>query len=101
MAQTRSVTGTVRDAEGNTPIGSATVKALVSQRTTSSSADGTFSIEVASGGDSLLVTNLGYDQAVVRVAANTNNVSIVLTSSSEALEEVVVTGFGMAQKKET
>ncbi|WP_353131090.1 hypothetical protein, partial [Parapedobacter pyrenivorans] len=49
MAQTRSVTGTVRDAEGGTPIGSATIKAMVSQRTTSSSTDGTFSIEVASG----------------------------------------------------
>src|SRR3546814_14550581 len=59
MAQTRSVTGTVRDAEGGTPIGSATIKALASQRTTSSSADGTFSIEVASSGDSLLVTYLG------------------------------------------
>lgn len=101
MAQTRSVTGTVRDAEGGTPIGSATIKAMVSQRTTSSSADGTFSIEVASAGDSLLVTYLGYDQAVVRVGANASNVSIDLTSSSEALEEVVVTGFGMAQKKET
>lgn len=101
MAQTRSVTGTVRDAEGNTPIGSATIKALVSQRTTSSSADGTFSIEVASAGDSLLVTNVGYDQAVVGVGANTSKVSIAMTPSSEALEEVIVTGFGMAQKKET
>ncbi|MFB2119382.1 SusC/RagA family TonB-linked outer membrane protein [Parapedobacter sp. 2B3] len=101
MAQTRSVTGTVRDAEGSTPIGSATIKALVSQRTTSSSADGTFSIEVASGGDSLLVTYLGYDQRVVSVGANANNVSINLTSSSESLDEVVVTGFGLAQKKET
>ncbi len=101
MAQTRSVTGTVRDAEGSTPIGSATIKAMVSQRTTSSSADGTFSIEVASGGDSLLVTYLGYDQRVVSVGANANNVSINLTPSSESLDEVVVTGFGLAQKKET
>lgn len=101
MAQTRSVTGTVRDAEGGTPIGSATIKAMVSQRTTSSSADGTFSIEVASGGDSLLVTYLGYDQTVVRVGANASNVSIDLRSSSEALEEVVVTGFGLSQKKES
>ncbi len=101
MAQTRSITGTVRDAEGGTPIGNATIKALASQRTTSSSADGTFSIEVASNGDSLLVTYLGYEQLVVRVGANTNNVSIDLTSSAESLEEVVVTGFGMAQKKET
>jgi len=101
MAQTRSVTGTVRDAEGGTPIGSATIKALVSQQTTSSSVDGAFSIEVASDGDSLLVTYLGYDQTVVEVNANTNSVTVDLTSSSEALEEVVVTGFGLAQKKET
>ncbi|WP_353131209.1 SusC/RagA family TonB-linked outer membrane protein, partial [Parapedobacter pyrenivorans] len=69
-------------------------------RTTSSSTDGTFSIEVASGGDSLLVTYIGYDQTVVRVG-NASNVTIDLTSSSESLQEVVVTGFGMAQKKET
>ena len=101
MAQTRPITGTVRDAEGSTPIGSATIKALVSQQTTSSSADGTFSINVASNGDSLLVTYLGYEQTVVGVGANANTVSISLTTSSESLEEVVVTGFGMAQKKET
>ncbi|HWK56081.1 MAG TPA: SusC/RagA family TonB-linked outer membrane protein [Parapedobacter sp.] len=101
MAQTRSITGTVRDAEGSTPIGSATIKAVVSQQTTSSSVDGTFSIDVASNGDSLVVTYLGYDQAVVAVGANTNNVSVDLVSSSEALEEVVVTGFGLVQKKET
>ncbi|WP_262246398.1 SusC/RagA family TonB-linked outer membrane protein [Parapedobacter soli] len=101
MAQTRSVTGTVRDATGGTPIGSATIKALASERTTSSSADGTFSIEVSSTGDSLLVTYLGYDQAVVNIGIGTNNISISLTSSAESLEEVVVTGFGMAQRKET
>jgi len=100
MAQTRSITGTVRDAEGKTPIGSATVKALVSQRTTSSSVDGTFSIEVAAGGDSLLVSYLGYNQAVIRVG-NASTVSVDLTTSSESLQEVIVTGFGMAQKKET
>ena len=101
MAQTRPVRGTVRDAEGGTPIGSATVKALASGQTTSSSTDGTFSIEVASDGDSLLVTYLGYEQLVVSVGSTSTNVSIDLTSSSESLEEVVVTGFGMAQRKET
>ncbi|MGV3764115.1 SusC/RagA family TonB-linked outer membrane protein [Parapedobacter sp.] len=101
MAQTRSVTGTVRDAEGGTPIGNATIKALASGRTTSSAVDGTFSIEVVSNGDSLLVTYLGYDQTVVSVGTNANNVPIDLSASSESLEEVVVTGFGMAQKKET
>src|SRR5690606_6481629 len=60
-----------------------------------------FSIEVAANGDSLLVTCLGYEQLVVAVGANTNNVTIDLTSSAESLDEVVVTGFGMAQKKET
>src|SRR5690606_8797002 len=52
-------------------------------------------------GDSLIVTYLGYDQAVIAVGANTNNLSVDLVSSSEALEEVVVTGFGLVQKKET
>ncbi|MEC3878199.1 SusC/RagA family TonB-linked outer membrane protein [Parapedobacter sp. 10938] len=101
MAQTRSITGTVRDAEGGTPIGNATIKALASQQTTSSSADGTFTIEVSSNGDSLLVTYLGYDQAVMGVEPNANDLSVDLTQSSESLEEVVVTGFGMTQKKET
>src|SRR5690606_31972476 len=101
MAQNRSITGTVRDAEGGTPIGSATIRALVSERTTSSAVDGTFSIEVASNGDSLLVTYLGYEELVVSVGANESNVTIDLVSSCESLEEVVVTGFGMAQKKET
>ncbi|MBK1439725.1 SusC/RagA family TonB-linked outer membrane protein [Parapedobacter sp. ISTM3] len=99
MAQTRSITGTVRDAADQSPIGGATIRVQSSQRTTSSGADGTFSIEVASGSDSLLVYFLGYEEARVAVEATQNIVSIALTSSSESLEEVVVTGFGMTQKK--
>ncbi|SKB49786.1 TonB-linked outer membrane protein, SusC/RagA family [Parapedobacter luteus] len=99
MAQTRSITGTVRDAADQSPIGGATIRVQSSQRTTSSGADGTFSIEVASGSDSLLVYFLGYEEARVAVEASQNTVSIALTSSSESLEEVVVTGFGLTQKK--
>jgi len=101
MTQTRPVDGMVRDAKSGTPIGGATVRAVGSQRTVSSSPDGTFSIEVSAGGDSLRVSSVGYDPASVWVDAATNAVSVNLTASSRALEEVVVTGFGMEQKKET
>ncbi|SEL60985.1 SusC/RagA family TonB-linked outer membrane protein [Parapedobacter koreensis] len=101
MAQTRSITGTVRDAADQSPIGGATIRVLSSQRTTSSGADGMFSIEVASGSDSLLVFFLGYEDARVAVGSTQNTVSIALTPSSESLDEVVVTGFGLTQKKES
>lgn len=100
-AQTRSINGVVRDAAGKTPIDGATIKALGAQRTTSSSEGGAFSIEVASAGDSLLVSFIGYDQSVVHVGPDVRTVSIDLTVSSESLQEVVVTGFGLQQKKES
>lgn len=101
MAQNRPITGTVRDAVDQSPISGATVRVLSSQRTISTGADGTFTIEVASGADSLSVNFLGYNDARVAVGAGQNTVSVTMTPSSEALEEVIVTGFGMAQKKET
>ena len=101
MAQTRPITGTVRDAVDQSPINGATVRVLSNQRTTSTLADGTFGIEVARGGDSLLVYFLGYEEVRVAVGATQRTVVINLTPSSESLEEVVVTGFGLAQKKET
>jgi len=101
IAQTRTLTGTVRDAADQSPISGATIRVLSSQQTTSSGADGTFSIAVSSGADSLQVNFIGYEDARVAVGAEQTTIAITLTSSSEALDEVVVTGFGMQQKKES
>lgn len=100
-AQTRSVTGTVRDAVDRAPISGATVRALRSQQTTSTNDDGTFSIGVVSDIDSLVIFYLGYEDERIAIGASEKTISITLTPSSESLEEVVVTGFGLSQKKET
>jgi len=101
IAQNRSVTGSVRDATDRSPISGATVNAIKSQRTTASGMDGSFSIDVATDGDTLVVSFVGYEPIRLPVGPADRNIPVNLNPVASALQEVVVTGFGLAQKKES
>ena len=101
MAQTRQINGQVRDAADKTPVLGANILASGSKEGTATNAEGTFSLDIASNGDSLTITFIGYEKQVRFVGPGENNLVIDLAPSSEALSEIVVTGFGMTQKKET
>lgn len=88
-AQSGTVSGTVSDADGPLPGATVVVKGTNTGVTTDF--DGNFSIQ-ASGDDILVVSYVGFDQQEVSVA-NQSNISVVLSSSNE-LDEVVLTGYG-------
>ena len=65
---------------------------------TSSDKDGNFSIS-ATIGQTLIVTAVGYETIEKKIIGET--IAIVLVESSETLDEVVVVGYGIQQKKES
>ncbi len=88
--------GTVRDRVG--PVAGATVVSEGGEWCTTDP-DGNFSIEGIETGDMLTVSCLGYrTQSVVFQG---KPLKITLEEESETLDEVVVTGFGLSQKKAT
>ncbi|NDV56032.1 SusC/RagA family TonB-linked outer membrane protein [Parabacteroides sp. 52] len=92
-----TVTGTVTDVTGEPLLG-----VNIMQKGTSNGAitdiDGKYSIRLASQSGTLTFSYIGYLPQDVTVNANVLNV--VLQEDSQALEEVVVIGYGTARKKD-
>lgn len=92
------ISGTVRDAGGETIIGaSVMIKGTTIGAITD--IDGHFSFESASGEVTLEVTYIGYKTMTLRVKAN-QPATITMEEDSKVLDEVVVVGYG-TQKRVT
>ncbi|MBO9151376.1 SusC/RagA family TonB-linked outer membrane protein [Chitinophaga sp. GCM10012297] len=96
FAQTRTVRGRVQDEKG-LPVPGATVTVKNSPGVGAISTEtGTFTLNVPSNADSLVVTVIGYNRQAVAVA---DNVQISLEVAEGAtLEQVVVIGYGTQRK---
>ena len=97
VQQNRSIKGVVKDAFGETIIGASVVVKGTTTGTVTDM-DGNFSLDVPVGA-TLEVSYVGY--LTQTVVANSTSLSIVMKENSTQLSEVVVTGFGLAQKKAT
>lgn len=97
-SQTRSVTGTVTGTD-QTPLVGASV--LIKGTTQGALTDnqGGFTVSVAPGNDTLVVSYIGFATKEVGIAGQ-SNVTIVMEESGSSLDEVVVVAYG-TQKKET
>ena len=82
-AQSRKITGTVLD-EKNAPLIGATVKLKSGRLTTSTDANGKFSINVPNNETALLITYIGYIDQEVAVNAQSANLEIRLAQSSRS-----------------
>jgi TonB-linked SusC/RagA family outer membrane protein len=97
QAQTRAVSGTVKDDGGN---GMPGVNIIVKGTSTGTvtDVDGNFTIE-ASEGSVLLFTFIGFRSAEVPVG-NQTSVDVVLESDLTSLDEVVITGYSIDKRRE-
>ena len=66
---------------------------------TTTDATGAFTLTVPANAKSLVVSSVGFNQQEIDIT-DKSAVSITLTTSSTALNEVVVTGYGTARKKD-
>ena len=100
FAQSKTITGTIND-ENSSPLPGATVQLKGSDSIGAiSDFDGNFSITIPSDGNQILVvTYIGYTDQEVDVSSQTT-ISVQLQPDTEALEEVVVVGYGTVLKRD-
>jgi TonB-linked outer membrane protein, SusC/RagA family len=94
-AQTK-VTGVVISSEDGLPVIGASVIVKGSKVGTATDMDGRFTLTVPSGGKLLMISYIGFDPKEVIVKSS---LKVVLLPSSKALEEVVVTAFGIKKER--
>lgn len=95
LAQTTTITGKVIDDKGNALAGASVIE-KGTKNGVSADANGSFSIKVKSGA-TLIVSTIGFEN--LEVAANATNLLVKLNTDTRALNEVVVTGVGVATSK--
>jgi TonB-linked SusC/RagA family outer membrane protein len=94
--QQLTITGTVKDENGNPLIG-ATVQIVGTTIGTLTNVDGNFSIEVPDEDAILMFSYVGYVAQQVAVAGMTT-IDVVLSSTLESLEEIIVVGYSTQKR---
>lgn len=95
FAQTKQVSGKVKDSRGNAVLG-ASVVAKGTQSGGTTDAEGSFSIAVPQTATQLTITAVGYGSKDVDITSGTMNITMNETTSD--LNEVVVVGYGTARR---
>lgn len=98
FAQSRQVTGVVKDPAGETIIGASVLEKGTTNGTITDF-DGNFSLNVSGDKAVLVISYVGYKTQEVSIAGKSSLI-VTLPEDTETLEEVVVVGYG-AQKKES
>ncbi|RNL50549.1 SusC/RagA family TonB-linked outer membrane protein [Pedobacter jejuensis] len=91
MAQDRTITGTVTSSDDKLPIPGVSVKVKGTSVGVSTGADGTYSLKLPSGSNTIVFSSLGYAQREISVGTS-SVVNASLASDARQLGEVVVTG---------
>lgn len=98
QSQTKKITGKVIDEAGKAIVG-ATISVKNSKSVVSSDEKGNFTIEVPASAATLVVSFVGMETTELYIG-NKSTVTIALKSSSTALEDVVVIGYGSVKKSD-
>jgi len=99
QAQNVEVTGTVLDAEAETPLPGVNVQEAGTQRGTTTNADGEFTISVGDAEDATLVFSfVGYQEKRVDLNGRTD-IDVTLAPQVRDLDELVVTAFGVERER--
>ena len=98
MAQSRTITGTVRGAADDAPLIGASILVKGTSTGTVTDLDGSYEI-VASSDDVLVFSYIGYEETEITVGDQTQ-INVTLSEGSQQLNEVVVLGYGTAERKE-
>lgn len=97
--QNKLIQGLVKDDKGDVIIG-ATIKVKGTTIGTTTNMDGLYNLSVPSENSILIVSYIGYVTQEIKVG-NRQNIIITLKEDTKSLDEVVVTAYGVGQKKES
>lgn len=97
LQQKKRVTGVIRDQTGEAIIGANIVEVGTTNGTVTD-IDGNFSLEVEDGAN-LRITYIGFEEQIVNTADEAS-FNIILQEDSQALEEVVVVGYGTMRRRD-
>jgi iron complex outermembrane receptor protein len=97
-AQGKPVTGKVTNAKDGSPVANATIVVKGTGKGTNTDANGNFSINVPDNNATLVISSVGYGRR--EVSAGAIGTAIGLTETQGNLNEVVITGYGTARKKD-
>ena len=92
----RKITGTVKDNNGEPVIG-ANVSVKGTTNGTITDVDGNFSLENISDNDIIVISYIGYTSQEIKAGKQTS-LKIILKEATQAIDEVVVVGFGTQKK---
>ncbi|MFD1095004.1 SusC/RagA family TonB-linked outer membrane protein [Salegentibacter chungangensis] len=98
-AQTFSVSGNVKEAETNIPLLGVNIIVKNTSNGVVTDFDGNYTIDNVSQGDVLVFSYVGYTTKEVTVT-DQRLINVTLETDSQALEEIVVIGYGTQQRKD-
>ncbi len=99
MAQDRVISGKVIDSKDGTPVVGASVQAKGTRTGTATKNDGTFTLSVAPNVTTLVISSVGFATQEVSIEGQTS-VEVSFVSTGTNMNEVVVTGYGTARRKD-
>ncbi|MDE5906354.1 MAG: carboxypeptidase-like regulatory domain-containing protein, partial [Alistipes sp.] len=97
-AQSRVVSGTVKDSMG--PVLAASVVVEGTTIGVSTDMNGKFKIDVPASAKQLRVSFIGYDDAYVKLNPSQTDYDITLNESSNQLDDVVVVGYATVKRRD-
>ncbi|TAH07979.1 MAG: SusC/RagA family TonB-linked outer membrane protein, partial [Sphingobacteriia bacterium] len=99
QAQTKTVTGKVTDSKDGSPLVGASVIAKGTNIGTQTGSDGSYKLTISSSITKLVISSVGFGNVEVDIAKS-SNADVKLTSTSDALSDVVVVGYGTRKVKD-
>lgn len=99
-AQDKTITGKVTDSKDGSPVAGASVQAKGSKTGTTTRGDGSFSLSVGPNVSVLVFSSVGYETQEVSISGKTSVDVSFAPSAAANLNEVVVTGYGTARKRD-
>lgn len=100
-AQTRPLSGTVKNNETGAPLVGASVVVKGTTKGTVTNNDGKFSLDVPSKGNNnvIVISSLGFISSEIKLT-NQTTIAASLAADSKQLEDAVVIGYGSVKKKD-
>src|ERR1700744_403428 len=95
-----AVTGKVINKTDNSPVPGATIQVKGSKVITQSGVDGTFSINLPKSSGTFVISAVGFANLELAVTAGSPAGSIVMSTVTSTLNDVVVTGYTSQRKRD-